>query len=62
MVKLTYNNGNKWSNGQVAIVVNLPDQATLNHWKPFPILLAPVGIRSLPSSSYTSETLMQSGW
>jgi len=62
MVELTYNNGTKWSNGQVAIVIHLPDQQVLDHWKPFPILLAPVGVRSLPSSSYTLEALMQSGW
>jgi len=62
MVELTYNNGTKWSNGQVAIIIHLPDQEVLDHWKPFPILLAPVGVRSLPSSSYTLEILMQSGW
>jgi hypothetical protein len=62
IVELTYNNGTKWSNGQIAIITELPQQETLDRWKPFPVLLAPVGVRTLPSDPYTFDTLTRRGW
>jgi predicted GIY-YIG superfamily endonuclease len=62
LVECTFNNGTLWSNGQIGIVAQLPSFATLQQWRPFPIILAPPGVRSLPSDFYTTDSLLASGW
>jgi predicted GIY-YIG superfamily endonuclease len=62
IIELTFNNGTKWSNGQIALIADLPDQAILDNWKPFPILLAPVGVRNLPCHPCAVHILLQLGW
>lgn len=62
IVEITFNNGTLWSNGQIGVIIDLPDQTVLQNWKPFPILLAPPGIRHLPTDSISTESLLSHGW
>jgi predicted GIY-YIG superfamily endonuclease len=62
LVEATFNNGTLWSNGQLGLIAELPTPISLQQWKSFPILLAPPGVRSLPSNCDSSESLIASGW
>jgi len=62
LVEATFNNGTLWSNGQIGLITELPDSTVLMNWKSFPMLLAPPGVRSLPSDTYSLESLKTSGW
>lgn len=61
---MTYNNGKQWSNGQLGILLQLPDQQQLQHWEPISILLAPPGVRTLPiiSLPYTECAFIAFRW
>jgi predicted GIY-YIG superfamily endonuclease len=62
MVEMTYNRTNVWSHSQVAIVIDLPTQASLNSWKPINVILAPVGTNKLPEGDISKHNLLRNGW
>jgi len=62
VVELTFNNGVEWSNGQMGYLTQAPPQTSLDNWESIPILLAPPGVRILPSTSISQESLTALGW
>jgi hypothetical protein len=45
IMEMTCNEPNRWSQGQLCIIRNLPSQQTLDEWKPIEVFLAPLGIK-----------------
>ena len=64
IVEFTHNKPNSYSNSQMGILVDLPDQAVLDAWQPFEVLAAPPGVRYLPENvnPITKASLQQCGW
>jgi hypothetical protein len=49
IIEFTWNKEGVHSNGQMGIILDLPEQAVLDNWQPFEVIAAPHGIKNLPS-------------
>ncbi len=65
IVELTFNRPTQWSHGQMGMIVELPTSHQLQKWDPIKLMLAPVGVTTLPSTHhhiYTKEDLLVANW
>jgi hypothetical protein len=60
--QITYNEQSKFSNSQLAILINLPDQERVDAKLPIAMLVAPPGSRFIPDSTVTQQELLGMGW
>eukprot|EP00978_Attheya_sp_CCMP212_P041814 scaffold244588_cov43-Attheya_sp.AAC.3 len=64
MVEFTQrSSANKWVNGQVGVIVDLPTHATVSKKEDLKVWAAPIGITELPNGgSYDKVLLKHAGW
>jgi hypothetical protein len=60
--QITYNEQSKFSNSQLAILINLPNQERVDAKLPIAMLVAPPGSRFIPDSTVTQQELLGMGW
>ena len=61
VVQMTYNS-DKFTQGQLAVVWDVPVQTDLDEWKPVKLLLGPVGTKVGPGGDESKEYLISRGW
>ena len=63
VVQLTQNHARGlYSNTQMAYIMEIPSQESLDKWQSIKIFLAPPGVKSLPEPNPSKELLIQKGW
>ena len=60
--EFTFNKPGMFSQSQLGMTCSVPPQHILDEFKPFPILVAPLGVKHVNSSSTSKEELLQLGW
>lgn len=59
--EITFNCGNKFSQGQIALLARMPSVTEIKEFSPIPIYVAPDGCKTFPST-IDHETLIHLGW
>ena len=61
--EFTYNDDGKFSQSQIGLLMNLPDQETVNNFRKIPIYVAPPGIKDMEyDPTKTIEQYVEEGW
>ena len=60
--QITFNKQGVFSNSQIAILFDLPDEATIAKKAPIPMVVAPPGCRHIPDDTVTKDELLNTGW
>lgn len=62
VVEMTFNRPGHWSNSQMGIIMELPEQHAIDSFLPISVFLAPVGTKLLPPGLTTTANLVTNGW
>jgi hypothetical protein len=60
--QLTYNNGAKFSNAQLAVLFELPTQEQVDKKSALKMIVAPAGCKIIPDDTVTRDELLGMGW
>jgi GIY-YIG catalytic domain len=62
LYQVTFNAPGKFSQSQLAMLLELPNLTLLQNYKPFDIWVAPPGCKTIPPQSASEQTLMDHNW
>lgn len=62
VIEMTFNRPGHWSNSQMGILMELPEQEAVDNFISIPLFLAPVGTKFLPPGVTTIQNLITNGW